>query len=509
MSTRKRSQHWIFGDGCFVTFENGIMEDVSPFPALAFDTREGCDTVSDEVTGELLFYTDGDSLYRFDHTVKTTNISGGLNTRQSIQSVTIVKQPGSSSTYFMFFVGDWGVSTATLYDIKYRTYNPVTDTLGSLVTRSSAGGGAGYAENITACLQSNNTDFWIITKMKGNNILRIWPLTSSGVGFPISRTVSFVYTGINRYGQIKVSPDGKKIALAMGQAGAGGAPIGVRTNSKTLVVWDFDDSNAQISNEITLLSDPTEDSPIGIDFSPNSMNLFCSSYFNKKLYRFTLFDNSTFHENVITPVGGADLGAIQIGPDDRIYVSRFGITPLVVNSPNDFESNISASSVSISGQCRFGLPVVTQIKWVPKDYRVYSGGQWWSVCDGDTIRLYDAGSASWKTLSSGDKYYDERTESWVTINCAQEAAIPYDVWDIVGFADPATQGYPEWPGSTFTLAKTSLSAPISIGTIKLLSTLYGLRPYVVQVTINGAYKDVIFQHTYRGTETGAKFLTPS
>ena len=508
MSTRKRSQHWIFGDGCFVTFENGIMEDVSPFPALAFDIREGCDTVSDEVTGELLFYTDGDSLYRFDHTVKTTNISGGLNTRQSIQSVTIVKQPGSSSTYFMFFVGDWGVSTATLYDIKYRTYNPVTDTLGSLVILSSASAG-GYAENLTACLQSNNTDFWIITKMKGNNILRIWPLTSSGVGFPISRTVSFVYTGINRYGQIKVSPDGKKIALAMGQAGAGGGPIGVRTNSKTLVVWDFDDSNAQISNEITLLSDPIEDSPIGIDFSPNSMNLFCSSYFNKKLYRFTLFDNSTFHENVITPVGGADLGAIQIGPDDRIYVSRFGITPLVVNSPNDFESNISASSVSISGQCRLGLPVVTQIKWVPKDYRVYSGGQWWSVCDGDTIRLYDAGSASWKTLSSGDKYYDERTESWVTINCAQEAAIPYDVWDIVGFADPATQGYPAWPGSSFTLAKTSLSAPISIGSIKLLSTLYGLNQNVVQVTNNGAYKDVIFQGTYRGTETGAKFLTPS
>ncbi|MBL4557805.1 MAG: hypothetical protein JKP98_13935 [Rhodobacteraceae bacterium] len=123
--------------------------------------------------------------------------------------------------------------------------------------------------------------------------------------------------------------------------------------------------------------------------------------------------------------------------------------------------------------------------------------------------MYDAGSASWKTLSSGDKYYDERTESWVTINCAQEAAIPYDVWDIVGFADPATQGYPEWPGSTFTLAKTSLSAPISIGDIKLLSTLYPLNQYVVQVTNNGLYKDVIFPREYVGTETRAKFLTPS
>lgn len=523
MSTKKRAYHWIFGRNVHLSFEVGLGYRTT-LPYQLINQREGCDTVSDPLTGELLFHTNGIDVWDSNfNDVGPADLLSGSNTPLlepdlSMQAITIVKKPDSTNIYYFFFVGNWGTSASDVRDIRYRTVDVSTWTWGSITTLSSAGGGVGFAENLTAILKPNNVDYWIITKMKGNNVFRIWSLTSSGVTFHADRTIGFVLTGSNRFGQIKISPDRKRLLFAIG-----GTAISVGTDP-TVAVWDFNNVDASLSNERILLTGTngvTEDGPttiIGGDFSPDSSIIYTSSWASYTIHKIVLWNNITYsiYSTAITGVAGA----VQLGPDDAVYFACYNqsyirrITPTYSNVKNDsiimntmfIDNNNTPNGLSRSF---YGLPVFPAIAKVPNDYRVYHGGTWYSVCDGDVIQLYDEGTSSWKQISPGDKYYDQSKASFVEINCSIPQTPTYLGWNIEGFYDPALNGYPAWSGSAFTLAKTDLLAPISVGTVFLFSTIYGPNQTVVQVQDNGAYKDVIFQHTFNGTESGAKFLTPA
>jgi hypothetical protein len=113
-------------------------------------------------------------------------------------------------------------------------------------------------------------------------------------------------------------------------------------------------------------------------------------------------------------------GAVQRGPDDKIYIASNGGTFVnVIDDPNPDTPGFTVGSVSLSpNACTLGLPVVPQIPLEIKDYRVHSGGTWYSVCNGDTIRFYDADTSSWKELAEGDRYWNENLGIWEDITCS-------------------------------------------------------------------------------------------
>ncbi len=509
----RRAWNWIFGSNARIDFDSGVgVAGTITYPPTFLAQGEGCDTVSDPNTGALLFHTNGSSAYdaSFNDITPAGGVAGfGMESNLATQAITVVKAPEFATKYYLFFVGNWSTSQADVRDIKYRTLDVDGYVWGSLVTLASAGGGVGYAENLTAAIHANGTDWWIITKMKNNNIIRIWLLTSSGVGSPISRTIGFTTTGANRYGQIKVSPSGKRLALGFG--GTDGSVL----NTPVLTVWTFDNSNANITNErILVTGDQIVDahSIIGVDFASNSSVIYASSEESPfRVYKAILWSETC--QNLYYINSTATRGATQLGPDERIYIASHNNEWVGrILDPDDLSANISIGNfainnnqqpggVSISAK---GLPVVPQMPDTPNDYRIFYNGTWYSVCAGDTIRLYDTITAQWHTLAVGDKYY--ANGAWNIIGCDLVQQLDFTCYDIVGFATPESQGYdPPYNSSTFTLMLVPIAATIG-GTVRIAGPLYNGVFTVVVNQVVGPYRHIVFQTTYLGDDLNSKVI---
>ena len=87
---------WYFGENAGIDFNSG--SPVALTDGQLF-TDEGCATISD-TSGNLLFYTDGSTVYDKNHAIMP-NGTGLLGNNSSTQSAIIVKKPGSNTIYFL------------------------------------------------------------------------------------------------------------------------------------------------------------------------------------------------------------------------------------------------------------------------------------------------------------------------------------------------------------------------------------------------------------------------
>src|ERR1700744_879845 len=92
----KEAWHWQFGYRCALDFSSGI----PVFGTASLTTDEGSASISDQNTGQLLFYTDG--VVAFDRNNDSMpNGKGLLGSFTSTQSALIVPKPGSSNLYYL------------------------------------------------------------------------------------------------------------------------------------------------------------------------------------------------------------------------------------------------------------------------------------------------------------------------------------------------------------------------------------------------------------------------
>src|SRR5688572_18290741 len=94
---QKEGYVWYFGGNAGLNFAT------SPPTVLtngAVNTAEGSASISNSA-GNILFYSDGVTVYNQNHTVMA-NGNGLLGNFSTTQSAIIVKQPGSSSKYYIF-----------------------------------------------------------------------------------------------------------------------------------------------------------------------------------------------------------------------------------------------------------------------------------------------------------------------------------------------------------------------------------------------------------------------
>jgi PKD repeat protein len=151
-------------------------------------------------------------------------------------------------------------------------------------------------------------------------------------------------------GQMKVSPQGTKIGLAIFNV-SGPAPF---------EVYDFDPSTGGVSNAITL---GTAASAYGCEFSPNGSKFYGAlGGGSLQLYQWDLcagtssaIINSKFTFTTVTAV----IGSMQLASDGKIYMARNGATLSVINNPNlaGLGANFSNTGLILSsGISQYGLP---------------------------------------------------------------------------------------------------------------------------------------------------------
>ena len=332
---------WYFGDHAGLSF------NTTPPSALTNSqmyTNEGCATVSDS-TGNLLFYTDGRTVWNRDH-IPMPNGTGLMGHESSTHSAIVIPKPGSNTIYYIFTAD----ADENNYAAGYR-YSEIDITLngglGDITATKNILLFAPCTEKLTAASHSNGIDIWVITKELNNHVFRSYKVTCNGIdNNPVISTVNPL-TGSTlgyRGGCIKVSPDGTKMASARFLEGK----------------WDlfkFDNSTGIISDRI-LIPQAGSITIYGVEFSPNSQLVYLNGAYTFQ-YKVDIHDSATIYNSRYQVDSVFFLHpAIQLGPDNKIYSNSFPSIS-VINNPNVYGIGCSYAQQAISLAGRyggFGLP---------------------------------------------------------------------------------------------------------------------------------------------------------
>lgn len=310
----KAGNIWYFGIWAGLDFNSGAPVALTNG---ALITNEGCATISD-TDGHLLFYTDGITVWNQNHT-PMPNGMGLMGHPSSTQSGVIVPQPGSSDIYYVFTVG----AQADPNGLRYSTVDmTLAGGLGDVViSTKNTPLWTPTTEKITAVRHQNNEDIWVIAHGWNNNTFRAYLVTNAGVNpTPIVTHIGTVHNGDNArtIGYLKASPDGSRLALAV--------------YTGFLELFDFDNATGVVSNPIRL----HDSSYYGVEFSPDGTKLYGASHLNKNIYQFDLAAADIPGSAKLVGTSSASLGSLQLAPDHKIYVARFGGFFLgVINNPNE------------------------------------------------------------------------------------------------------------------------------------------------------------------------------
>lgn len=197
------NDNWYFGNKAAVNFSGSTPVSLANSNMY---TIEACGSVSDSA-GNLLFYTDGMSIWNRNHQVMPNG--SGLGGHFSSQQVVILKHPGNANQYFVFnggFNGGGNIISYSIVDINLQSglgdvpnnlkNIPVVDNLGSNFE----------SEAITVVPTSENK-FWVL--MPKNQILYSYLVDAQGFhnNTPVTSNLNFpINLGTNmRHFSIKAS----------------------------------------------------------------------------------------------------------------------------------------------------------------------------------------------------------------------------------------------------------------------------------------------------------------
>lgn len=370
--SQKEGNIWYFGGKAGISFNTGSPVALTNSAMYQYD---GCATISDS-NGNLLFYSNGVDVWNKNHTIMD-NGYGLLGSYSSTQSCVAVKKPKSDSIYYLFTVDDAAGPNGFCYSIISMSRN---GGLGKVITKNVSLLSP-TTEKVTAVRHRNKTDIWVITHGWDTNAFYAYLITPSGIKTtPVVSSVGYKHTGslTRATGYMKVSPNGKKIAYA------------INSYYGVVEILDFNDSTGMISNPVTCTS--IKD-PYGIEFSPDGTKLYVTSRAYKEIYEFFLDAGSPteiLNSMVKVATSSAQLGAMQVAIDGKIYVAREDKYLGIINSPNAFGSacKYSDKGFYLAGKdSKFGLPTFNQSYFYNPEY------QFRNFCYGDSTEFIVSSSS--------------------------------------------------------------------------------------------------------------------
>ncbi|MBW7936567.1 MAG: gliding motility-associated C-terminal domain-containing protein [Flavobacteriales bacterium] len=250
------------------------------------------------------------------------------------QGVIIIPQPNSSTIFYVFTV-----DCAENLGAKGMNYSVVDLTQNNGfgdVTLKNQFLFAPTTEGMAVTMNCAGDSVWVVGHEYGTNAFYAYLITENGLNtMPIISNVGQIY---NLFGQMKFSPDGKRLAYQG-------------------YIYNF--NNGLITNPLFINFDG-----YGLSFSPNSRKLYYSiSGFFIGQYDITL-NNASEIINSFQPIyqgiSNDGIHGLQIGIDEKIYVSNQDTTKISsIDFPNN--SGIAAGfnlfSVDLNGKkCQYTLP---------------------------------------------------------------------------------------------------------------------------------------------------------
>ncbi len=337
------NNRWYFGTQAGIDFNGGVPVALLNAPSTFVNpTNEGRATVSDHLTGDLLFWVSDSTIYNRDQQPmpNSTNLLYGTS---SSQGPLIVPHPGNDNQYFVFRTFGW---TGELSGLYFCLVDMSLDGgKGDIVIKDSMLIGTvpffppyGFArsEHLTGTAKSlgecgEKISYWVVTHYIENtvNIYNYYLVDERGITLDHSQTIPHIHGTI---GQSAFSPDGTKYALVS-------LYQGIQYSRSSVFIYDFDKENG------LLLPNPVIDYNVGglygLAFSPDNSKLYFTdrvasmSGTGYAIKQLDLSADDILASEQIIYTDGKNHRSMYLGPDDKIYVALFNHDSIgVINNPN-------------------------------------------------------------------------------------------------------------------------------------------------------------------------------
>lgn len=327
---------WYFGNKAGVHFlPSGVVSDTNG----ELITQEGCASISSE-DGDLLFYTDGTTVYAQDHSIMP-NGQNLLGHSSSSQSALITGFPGQPDKYLIFTV-PVAQNVPMCYSVVDMNLN---GGLGDVVAgEKNVEMLFGMGENLCAITHGLGNGFWILSHMLESDTVTAFEVNSSGVNLnPIKSATGDSITAL--VGCMKASQNGKFVCYASEYKP-------VQASVGRIKLMRFNNITGQITQTLAW-SSPLVRGPYGVEFSSNSKVLYVSDGWNSVSESLVQYNISNFNLPAILAseyevADNISFGQVQIGPDQNIYLS----SDISANGKDKFLHRINNPNVLGAG-CNF------------------------------------------------------------------------------------------------------------------------------------------------------------
>ncbi len=328
---QRQADNWLFGEGAGVSFRNGSATPISG----RMNTQEGCASISDKKNGQLLFYTNGDTVWNANGSIINKGLFGG---ESSSQSAIIVPIPNQADQYYIITAPDLTSGANRETGMFYSIVKIQPDNWPPVIIQKNVSLLDDACERIACTQDFTKTGYWVVVQHRTKFQFYAYHITAFGIGNPVISSFqppNKIPVNDRDAGCMKISPNGKKLATSTAFMGY-------------LYLFDFDNSTGNVSNILDLLPLPKPTSPpveaYGLSFSPDNSKLYC------------------FHriENALT----ADLSQFEVNSNDRNFILK---SKVLINDPTEEKMRWAWRSMQIAPDgkiycTRNGFPILSAIR---------------------------------------------------------------------------------------------------------------------------------------------------
>ncbi len=317
------NNNWAFGNCLGLSFNSGN-------PVLfktALYSKEGCAAISDAF-GNLLFYTSGSMIWdRNGNRMSHGNILGNGVYGSGTQAALILKSLANPDEYYLFTLDPQEVAIGANPKMRYSVVDMrLNDGLGDVKVGQKDIVLDDEMEERMYAVEADDCGYWIVGHKRKDNRYVAFKLTSAGLSGPVYSMGTFAgfFYGSDP-GEIKISPDGTKIALIF----LGGSyEKGFGTQFR-IEIGEFDKRTGLISN--TAILDSAGSIPYqgyGLAFSPDNQKLYATmeDYSQLVQYDLAFYPNISAVKNSRVKIAESNymnFFGLRLGPDNKIYLANF------------------------------------------------------------------------------------------------------------------------------------------------------------------------------------------
>ncbi|PKQ44281.1 T9SS type B sorting domain-containing protein [Confluentibacter flavum] len=313
---QKEANIWYFGNGAGLDFNSSSAVVLTDGQTQAL----GSACMSDS-NGNLLFYSDGITVWNRNHTVMQNGMGllAGLDLEYSGQFVIAIPKPNSLNIYYIF-------TSDHTFGLRYSEIDMSLDNGFGAITNIKNVYLSPANTTISAVHHANGQDIWVLTHGWANTEFYSILVTSSGVITTPVTSYGYPLTSY-WYGVLKFSPNGQKL-VTMG-------------DETSVALFNFDNTTGLVSDPLKI-NLGVSFGLLGAEFSPSGNVLYISgsfynSNFTYNLWQFDLTATNISSSKVIisSAIESQWVYQMQLAPDQKIYAAGSASTGYIstINFP--------------------------------------------------------------------------------------------------------------------------------------------------------------------------------